>query len=140
MDLGLQNCTVTSIDLSWAVCVGVEGDLLLTVETPAVLRLPDGGRIAFDPVDRHTWATQLHRLVGQRIAAAEYGCDGTLTVAFFAAPPSQADGDDVNSSAELLFTRLTVPADPGFEAWDLSDASGPRYTAIPGGEVAVWGR
>ncbi|MEV7447163.1 DUF6188 family protein [Streptomyces sp. NPDC091204] len=35
-------------------------------------------------------------------------------------------------------THLTCPADPSFEAWQISGPGGWRFVSLPGGDLAAW--
>ncbi|MFD7757263.1 DUF6188 family protein [Streptomyces sp. NPDC059757] len=120
MNLDLRGQTVTRICFDAALTVLTSEDCELRVETEAVLHVPDGDHVSFDPESPDVAAPHLVRLSGDVIAEAEVEGVGNLVIEFQSG------------------MKLTVRPDDDYEAWGLVGPKGRRVTCMPGGEIAVW--
>ncbi|MFF2382626.1 DUF6188 family protein [Streptomyces sp. NPDC058108] len=120
MNLNLQGQAVTRVCFDVAFTVLTSGDCELRVETEAVLRVPAGDDVPFDPESPDVAVPHLARLARDVINEAEVGRAGDLIIEFESG------------------MRLTVRPDEDYEAWGLVGPNGKRVTCMPGGEIAVW--
>ena len=86
-----------------------------------IMRIEQGGLELELSAEKTTEAAQASILLRKTIAHAVGLKDGTLDVSF-------SDG-----------TRLIVPVDPDYEAWEVSGDDGFLVVSRPGGGLAVWG-
>jgi hypothetical protein len=120
MDLNLRGQEVTRVCFDAALTVLTSGDCELRVETEAVLRIPAGDHVYFDPESPDEASAHLVRLARDVITVAEVGRAGDLVIEFESG------------------TKLTVRPDEEYEAWGLVGPKGKRVTCMPGGDIAVW--
>ncbi len=118
--LPLAGRSVERVCIDFAVTLVITGGLELRIEQPFVIEGADGSEALLVPEgdpDRLAAAVTLAR---REVATAEAFKDGHLEIGF-------ADG-----------AHLEVPADEGFEAWELVGPGGLRTVSLPGGDLAVW--
>lgn len=118
--LPLAGRAVDRLCIDFAVTLIFAGGLELRIEQPFVIEDAAGGEVLLIPEgdpDRLAGALALAR---REVVRAEAFKDGHLEIAF-------ADG-----------AHLGVPADEGFEAWELVGPGGLRTVSLPGGDLAVW--
>jgi hypothetical protein len=120
MDLNLRGQAVTRVCFDAALTVLTSGDCELRVETEAVLQIPAGDHVSFDPESPDDAATHLVRLARDVITVADVRTVGDLVIEFESG------------------TKLTVRPDEEYEAWELVGPKGRRVTCMPGGDIAVW--
>jgi hypothetical protein len=118
--LPLAGRTVERLCFDFAVTLVFGGGLELRIEQPFVISRADGSESLLIPEgdpDRLATAVGLAR---SEVLRAEGFKDGHLEIAF-------SDG-----------SKLGVPADEGYEAWELVGPGGLRTVSLPGGDIAVW--
>lgn len=120
MNLNLQGEAVTRICFDAALTILTSGECELRVEGEAVLQVPDGDRVSFDPCAPDIVAPHLVRLARDVISEAEVGNSGELAIEFESG------------------VKLTVQPDDDYEAWGLVGPKRRRVICTPGGEIAVW--
>ncbi|MER5218929.1 DUF6188 family protein [Streptomyces flaveus] len=120
MNLNLRGEAVTRICFDAALTILTSGECELRVEGKAVLHVPDGDRVSFDPCAPDIVAPHLVRLARDVISEAEVGNSGELAIEFESG------------------VKLTVQPDDDYEAWGLVGPKRRRVICTPGGEIAVW--
>lgn len=118
--LPLSGCSVDRLCIDFAVTLLFSGGLELRIEQPFVVEHSDGSEILLVPDGDPDRLAPVMTLARRSVAEAEAFKDGRLRIVF-------ADG-----------AVLGVPADEGFEAWELVGPAGLRTVSLPGGELAVW--
>ncbi|MGI5194731.1 DUF6188 family protein [Streptomyces sp. CA-288835] len=120
MNLNLRGEAVIRVCFDAALTILTSGDCELRVEGEAVLHVPGGDRVAFDPCTPDIVAPYLVRLARDVISQAEVGNSGELGLEFESG------------------VKLTVQPDDDYEAWGLVGPRRRRVICTPGGEIAVW--
>ncbi len=118
--LPLSGRTVDRLCLDFAITLTIRGGLEVKLESPFVLQRADRSEVLLVPdgdAERLSPVMSLVRGTATRVEAFK---DGRLEVVF-------ADG-----------SKLRVPADEDFEAWQLVGPDGLLIVSLPGGELAVW--
>lgn len=97
-----------------------EGNLLVAIESPFRLRLPEGNSLVMDPeADPREMAPAL-ALLWDDLKKIYAAASGNLSIWF---------GSGM---------RIDVDSDPNYEAWNIVGSDGLRLVAMPGGGLAEW--
>jgi hypothetical protein len=123
--LPVAGSTITRICVDYAQVTILCKDVAINIEGKFALITPAGDRVAMDPQPSATpgQLAPILDLVRKVAREATVSRDSTLTILI-------EDG-----------TRVEVPADPHFEAWNAADptgAGGFKMVSMPGGELAIW--
>jgi len=122
VDLRLKSRTVTRccIDAALSIEFWEKGTTTTVIRIGGRMRIEDGGmRLDISP-RKPRESAQAAVLWGKKVAQATGRADGTLDVSF-------EDG-----------SRLVVPVDPHYEAWEVSADDGFLVVSQPGGRLAIW--
>ena len=118
--LPLVGQSVERLCIDFAVTLMLGGGFELRIEQPFVIQGADGSEVLVVPEGDPDRLAPVLGLARSQVRAAVAFKDGHLEVSF-------SDG-----------SHLGVPADEGFEAWELVGRDGLRVVCLPGGELAVW--
>jgi hypothetical protein len=118
--LPLAGRQVERLCVDFAVTLMFSGGVELRIEQPFVVTSADGTESLVVPQGEPERAAPAVQLARREVERAEAFKDGHLELSF-------SDG-----------TTLKVPADEGFEAWELVGPDGLRTVSLPGGDLAVW--
>lgn len=118
--LPLDGRQVERVCIDFAVTLVFTGGLELRIEQPFVITRSDGSDALVVPEAEPEHLAPVLELARGDVARAEAFKDGHLELSF-------SDG-----------MSLGVPADEGFEAWELVGPDGLRTVSLPGGDLAVW--
>jgi hypothetical protein len=116
-----QTVTQCCVDDAFSLELSVAGRPEATIRISGPLELADeSGALRLCPGSDGLELAPALTLLGLAIDHAAALKDGTLDVVFSGG------------------TRLRVPPDPAYEAWEFIGSRGSRAIALPGGEVAIW--
>ena len=118
--LPLSGRKVERLCLDFAVTLMFGGGFELRIEQPFVLEAADGADVLLVPQGDAERLAPVMGLVHREVTRADAFKRGHLEIVFF-------DG-----------SKLGVPGDEGFEAWDFVGPDGLRIVSLPGGDLAVW--
>lgn len=118
--LPLAGQRVERLCVGFAVTLLFTGGAELRIEQPFVVTSSEGTETLVVPEGSPAGLGPAVELVRRDVAHAEAFKDGHLELSF-------GDG-----------ATLGVPADEGFEAWELVGPDGMRTVSLPGGDLAVW--
>ena len=121
IDLRLSGKTVSRccVDMAFSLEF-LEGDSRTVIRIGGRMNIEDGGTRLSLSGERAAQAGQASILVGKTIEHAISGKDGTLDVRF-------TDG-----------SRLVVPFDTDYEAWEANATDGFMVVSLPGGGLSSW--
>ncbi len=119
VDLDLNGQTISHQHFDYTMTLETDAGIELNVENDYTLHTADAAwGISPEPVS--TGSGQPTSLINRTISTATSDTTGALSISF-------TDGD-----------RVTVEADPDYEAWSLAGPDGKKVVCLPGGELATW--
>lgn len=119
MDLELKGQTISHQHFDYTMTLETDTGVELNIENDYTLHTTDASRcISPEPVSADS--EQPTSLINRTISTATSDETGALKISF-------ADGG-----------RVTVEADPDYEAWNLAGPDGRKVVCLPGGELATW--
>lgn len=120
MDLGLAGKSVQSTLIEYTLRLQLSDVYFIVIESPFTLHAA-GQSISLSSEDDPDEAVEpVRQLVGQTVEDALADESGALRVSFSGG------------------TRLEVPPDAAYEAWNVSGPNGALVVCTPGGKLAVW--
>lgn len=120
MDLGLNGKCLQSVLIEYTLRMKLSDVYFIVIESPFNVE-SHGTNVSLSPEEDADEAFQpIRQLVGRMVEEATADDAGALHVRF-------SDG-----------TRLEVPPDEAYEAWNVSGPNGALVVCTPGGKLAVW--
>ncbi|MFL0177363.1 DUF6188 family protein [Mycobacterium sp. SMC-13] len=111
---------LTDLRFDYSVVLSFTGGYVVLVASPFMLNTPGAAHDFTPDLDPPEGLAPMNNLLGQRIFATEIGANGSLSMTF-------DDG-----------SRLCVPPDANYEAWNLSGPGGLFVVCMPGGALETW--
>lgn len=119
MELELQGQMISDQHFDYTMTLETDAGVELNIENDYTIHTADASwGISPEPVSAES--EQPTSLINRIISTTTSDETGTLTINF-------TDGD-----------RVTVEADPDYEAWNLAGPDGRKIVCLPGGELATW--
>ena len=120
MDLGLGGRTVHAASIEYTLGLRLSGERFVVVESPFAIH--SGGQ---------TWS----------LSPEMYPDDVVQPVQLLVGLTAQEAVSDESGALRVRFdhgTRLDVPPDEAYEAWNMSGPNGALVVCTPGGQLAIW--
>lgn len=122
IDLGLEGNRVLSVLMEYTVTMQLRGGYFIVIESPLTISAHGRSTTLSPDSDADESFLPLCRLAGQTIDEAFADSTGSLLVRF-------SDG-----------TRIEVPPDSAYEAWNVSGPNSEFVVCTPGGKLATWSK
>lgn len=120
MDLGLSGETVQAASIEYTLRLQLSGERFVVVESPFTIHSREQTFSLAPETYPDDIAPPVRLLVGLTVQEAASDELGALRIGFVGG------------------TRLDVPPDDAYDAWNVSGSNGALVVCTPGGELAIW--